>query len=111
VQPYLQLRAQGSFTPHVLGEAAFYSASLSDFMVPLSSQVLFGQLMAQQYHGENALYLGVFALGLAILAVAVRNQMPRQRTDIVLLLSTTLCSVVLAMGVGLHWLSTDIHIG
>jgi hypothetical protein len=112
----VQLVSQGGLEDRSLIFLSNYSASLNDFFLPSTKHFLWGSWVGEHFDRsrwvEGTLYLGIVASGLALLAFAIRTQVPQQRFAIGLLLFIGGCFLVFALGTDLHWenQSVELHI-
>ncbi len=102
----------GLQTPgHTFEETRIWSASPSDFVLPSPQHFLWGSwsetLIQRPLWVESTLYLGVITLCLAVLSFVQRKRI-RQTCQRNLLAWAFAGSVVLALGVDLHWMGESV---
>lgn len=106
VLPFLQLAGQGGLPDRGISVARLYSASPTDFLLPSTDHFLWGQWVGTHFNRdlwiEGTLYIGAVSGILALLAWLKRKELP-QKNLLRLMLWGGLLSVVLAMGIDLHW--------
>jgi hypothetical protein len=105
--PYLLAESEGNLADRSLDYASFYSASPLDFFLPFNFYLeeSVWNWAGRSLDNENALYLGVVCLGLAILAWWKRREL-RQVPLINAVLVTSLAAAILAMGIYLRFQDT-----
>lgn len=102
--PYLQV--EPNHRP--LSSAELYSANPTDFFVPFPAHLLLGRWTASYFSPslwiEQSLYLGIVGLGLAALALWKRRDEPPGQAQVFnVILLGALASMILALGLHLHW--------
>lgn len=108
---YLILRGMGS--GRALAEVMTFSASVTDFILPFTRQVIAGEWVWRNFPrdlwNEATLYLGIPLTILAGIGFAKRGQM-ETKTLFRLFLIGFLVSIVLAMGTNLTWMEEAVTI-
>lgn len=107
--PYLLANSDGNLSDRSLAYTSEYSASPLDFILPVNFYL--GESVfhwaGRSLNNENALYLGVVCIGLAILAWWKRsdvNQIPLTKALVI----TSLATAILAMGIYLRFQDTPL---
>ena len=112
VGPYLYFHGnRGSTRPLV--DAMRYSASVSDFFLPFTRQLLLGRWVWDKFPrdlwNEATLYLGIAVTALAVFAVLAKNSKLDKRLWELLLIGG-MCAFILALGVNLNWMEAPVMI-
>lgn len=111
LRPFVSLAQAGTLASRPIEYAAMYSASPTDLFLPASDHFLFGAPISQWFDrslwNESSLYVGAFALLLAIVAFVVRKKTPH-RAFIWSAVAVILSSFILALGINLHWNNQDV---
>ncbi|MEN6570510.1 MAG: hypothetical protein ABFD24_01580 [Anaerolineaceae bacterium] len=106
LRPFVTLSEAGGIASRSLEYANVYSASPTDFLLPSTDHFLWGAAIGKAFDRslwmEGTLYLGAVGLLLAAIAI-VLNKKSENRWLIWAGLAAILTSVVLAMGIQLHW--------
>jgi len=115
VMPYLHLAAQQNMPLRSIEEVRVWSASLTDFLLPSPRHFMIGEWIAKHFNRklwiENTQYLGVVPLILVVFAFIKRKQVTLINNHIVMILVFTgVFSVLLAMGIDLHWLGQSVKV-
>ena len=105
--PYLQANSAGNLSDRSLSYASGYSASPLDFILPVNFYL--GETVwdwaGRSLDNENALYLGVVCIGLAILAWWKRRDLAQISLTKAMLI-TSMAAAILAMGIYLRFQDT-----
>jgi hypothetical protein len=110
--PFLMLAGQGGMPDRSWYSASMYSAGLTDFFLPATNHFLWKDLVGQHFNRdlwiEATLYVGIFALALAVYGFIRRNN--SQKTLWTILLTGTICALILAFGTDLHWNGEQVRV-
>ncbi len=108
---YLVLRGMGS--GRTLADVITFSASITDFILPFTRQVIAGEWVWRNFPrdlwNEATLYLGIPLTILAGIAFAKRKQMGTRPLFRIFLIGF-LVSIILAMGTNLTWMEEAVTI-
>ena len=106
IAPYVSLQQQGGLPDRNISIVRPYSASPTDFILPSTDHFLWGQWIGNHFNRdmwvEGTLYLGVVAVSLALIGF-IMGMHGSNRLLLRGLLWGGLFSIVLAMGIDLHW--------
>jgi len=112
--PYLQLAGEMAHYPRPMGYARTYSASITDFFLPPTTQFIWGSWVGKHFDRslwiEATLYLGIFVLILAAIALFKRKKIEVGAGIIWMLGFSALAAFILALGTDLHWLSQPVEL-
>jgi hypothetical protein len=110
--PFLVLSFRGQLPSHPFAVASFWSASPTDFIRPSHHHFLWGDWVRRNFDVslwvENNLYVGFFALLLAVLAFVKRRKISGQKPLISMLFWTGCIAFILALGTNLYWLGKPV---
>lgn len=111
VAPYLVLESQGGLPDRNIWVIRPYSASPTDFILPSTDHFLWGVWVWRNFNRdfwiEATLYLGAVSSALAVLALVKRRSLMNSR-KLQFMFWGGLFSLVMAMGIDLHWLSEPV---
>lgn len=103
----------GSGTERTLADVMTFSASITDFLLPFTRQLIAGKWVWQHFPrdlwNEATLYLGIPLTILAGIGYSKRKQMDQKLLSKILLVGS-LISIVLAMGTNLTWMEAPVTI-
>ena len=113
VAPYAALSQAGGLPDRGISIVRRYSASPTDFILPSTDHFLWGRWVGDHFNRElwieGTLYFGVVSGGLVLLAFIKRRQLDQGRL-LKLLLGTAAFSLLLAMGIDLHWNGASVEL-
>ena len=112
ILPYYLVH-QGSGSGRTLEDVMTFSASLTDFVLPFTRQMLAGKWVWQHFPrnlwNEATLYLGIPLLIFACVGFAKRRQVGKKQLFNIFLIGFVI-SVILAMGTNLTWMEEPVTI-
>jgi len=113
IAPYISLQRQGGLPDRNISIVRPYSASPTDFILPSTDHFLWGQWIGNHFNRdmwvEGTLYLGVVAIALALIGF-VKGLQGGHKLLLGGLLWGSLFSLILAMGIDLHWNGSSVVI-
>jgi hypothetical protein len=105
--PFISLAARDSANHRRLAVVDAFSASPTDFIAPAANHPFWGSWMQVYFPRpllvEQNLYVGVVAIGLALVALAGFGSAAKTRRFNRWLLAVAIAGFVLALGTSLHW--------
>ena len=111
LKPFMSLSNAGGIASRSLTYAGMYSASPTDFVFPSAIQFFLGSTFSRIFDRslwiEGSFYIGIIAFILCLIAFVMHKKSPHRWliwTSLVVILS----SVILGLGVNLHWNNQDV---
>ena len=112
VSPYLTAAANGYLPGRPLSQAAVYSASVTDYMLPFTGHPIWGDWVGFHFDrslwAEATLYPGILSVILGAVALVKRKSTKLGIMPTVLFLFMALIALILSMGSNLRWLSQPV---
>lgn len=106
LKPFIELSRSGVISSRSIDYVSMYSASPTDFLLPSSSHFIFGRILSlsldRSLWMESSLYIGITGLILSIFALIFIKQ-SNQKAFILSAMIVSLVSIILGMGINLHW--------
>lgn len=111
LRPFISLSSSGVLESRPIEYAASYSASPTDFFLPASDHFVFGRAVSTWFDhslwNESSLYLGIPALILAVMALSSKK--PGEQRGLIWSAAVVgFVSLILGLGINLHWNNQDV---